>query len=119
MAQNEFERLERLLRMQVEEAEKQRQFEREKAGWGASRRTDQKETPKRSTAQAKKDPYEVLGVGRNASLEEVRKAYAELSMKYHPDRVNHLGVEFQDMAHQKYLEIKDAWETIQRDRKAK
>ncbi len=35
---------------------------------------------------AKRDFYEVLGIGRNASQDEIKKAYRQMAMKYHPDR---------------------------------
>jgi len=122
----DMERMEQLFRMQAEEAERQRQFEREKAEREARQRAEdearkkagQKQTPPKPEPGAKRSPYEILGVERSASLEEIRKAYTDLSKKYHPDRVSHLGVEFQEMAHDKYIEIKAAWDKIQSERKA-
>lgn len=60
-------------------------------------------------APAAPDPWDVLQVPRGASAEDIRIAYKTLIKKYHPDRVAHLGEEFQRLAHDKMLEIQRAY----------
>lgn len=57
---------------------------------------------------AKKDYYEILGVGRDADEREIKKAYKRLAMKYHPDK-NQDGKE---AAEAKFKEIKEAYEIL-------
>jgi DnaJ like chaperone protein len=116
--------------MQAEEEERQREYEREKARQErAEREREEREARERARkdssqgggqkeakADTNKDPYEVLGVGRNASFEEIRRAYRELASKYHPDKVSHLAKEFQEMANEKLKEINGAWERVRRER---
>lgn len=57
-----------------------------------------------------RDPYEVLGVSRGASQEEIKKAYRALSRKYHPDaNINNPN---KDQAEAKFKEIQQAYELI-------
>lgn len=56
---------------------------------------------------AKRDYYEVLGVAKNASEDELKKAYRKLAMKYHPDR-NPDDKE----AEEKFKEAKEAYEML-------
>ena len=58
------------------------------------------------------DPYKILGVEQGASKEEIKSAYMKLAAQYHPDKVQHLGKEFQELAHKKFLDIHKAYETL-------
>ncbi len=63
-----------------------------------------------------KSPYTVLGIGRSATNEEVKKRYLELSVKYHPDKVTHLGEELKALAHRKFVEVSNAHEEVRKER---
>jgi DnaJ-domain-containing protein 1 len=62
------------------------------------------------------DPYQILGVSPAASMEEIRSRYRELLLRYHPDRVQHLGKEFQDLADRRTKELNAAFAAVLRER---
>ncbi len=54
--------------------------------------------------------FATLGLEKGADMEKIKKAYRKLSMKYHPDKVGHLGDEFQKIAETKMKEINAAYD---------
>lgn len=62
------------------------------------------------------DPYKILGVSRDASDDEIKKAYRELARKYHPD--NYANSPLADLAEEKMKEINTAYSEIQKARAA-
>lgn len=57
-------------------------------------------------ATTKRDYYEVLGIGRGATEDEIRKAYRRLALQYHPDRNKDPG------APEQFKEVKEAYEIL-------
>ena len=61
---------------------------------------------------AKRDFYEVLGVAKGASEDDIKKAYRKLAMKYHPDRNPD-----DKTAEEKFKEVKEAYEILSDEQK--
>lgn len=60
------------------------------------------------------DPYEILGVSRDADMEEIKKAYRRLSRKYHPDaNINNPN---KKQAEEKFKQIQQAYQMIVNER---
>jgi hypothetical protein len=59
------------------------------------------------------DPYALLELSRGAGAEEIKAAYKRAVGRYHPDKVAHLGPEFQELAHRKLLAIQQAYADLQ------
>src|SRR6266550_3015923 len=65
-------------------------------------------------AVTKRDYYEILGVTRTASGEEIKRTYRRLAMKYHPDRNNG---DSRGEAELKFKECAEAYEVLSDDQK--
>jgi DnaJ-domain-containing protein 1 len=61
-------------------------------------------------------PHEVLGLEADASEQEIRAAFHRLAIHYHPDKVHHRGEEFERIAQEKFLRLKEAYEILIRER---
>lgn len=53
--------------------------------------------------------YSILNINRNSTIEDIKKAYKEEIRKYHPDKVEHLGNEFKEIAEKKSKDINKAY----------
>lgn len=60
------------------------------------------------------NPYEVLGVSRNASIDEIKRAYKELSRKYHPD--SYVGNPLSSLAEEKFKQVQEAYDSIMKEK---
>ncbi len=65
-----------------------------------------------SNAQAKVDPWAVLGVDPSVGDEELVQAYRHLVSEYHPDLVARAAPEIRELANTRLTEINGAWQTV-------
>jgi DnaJ like chaperone protein len=60
--------------------------------------------------------YKILEIEPSSTNDEVKKAYRKMAMKYHPDKVIHLGEDFRKTAEEKFKKVNDAYEKIKKER---
>jgi len=60
--------------------------------------------------------YKILEIEKSSTDEEVKKAYRRMAMKYHPDKVIHLGEEYRKSAEEKFKKVNEAFEKIKKER---
>ncbi len=72
-----------------------------------------KSTAKRSDIN---DAYKILEVSPTATDEEVKKAYRQMAMKFHPDRVATLGESVQSQAEERFRKVQEAYDQIKQAR---
>ncbi len=90
-------------------------FQREKQKFEEDKKNEskqQKAKPKSSKSFSDLDPYEVLGVSRNSSKAEIRKAWITKMKEYHPDKVGSLGEKLRILAEEESKKINWAWDRL-------
>jgi DnaJ like chaperone protein len=60
--------------------------------------------------------YKILEIEPTSSDEDVKKAYRRMAMKYHPDKVSHLGDDFRKVAQEKFRKVQNAFDQIKKER---
>jgi len=60
--------------------------------------------------------YKILEIEPTATDDDIKKAYRLMAMKYHPDKVSHLGEDFKKVAHEKFRKVQEAYDQIKKER---
>lgn len=60
--------------------------------------------------------YKILEIDPSASDQEIKKAYRSMATRFHPDKVQHLGPDFQKMAEEKFKAINEAYHELKTER---
>ena len=62
--------------------------------------------------------YKILEISKNSTDDELKKAYRKMAVKYHPDKVSHLGDEVKKLAEEKFKMVNQAYSNIKKSRSA-
>ncbi len=60
--------------------------------------------------------YKILEIEPTSSDDDLKKAYRRMAMKYHPDKVSHLGEDFKKVAHEKFRKVQEAYDQVKKER---
>ena len=63
--------------------------------------------------------YKILGINKTATDNDIKKAFRAMAIKYHPDKVGHLGDELRVLAEEKFKAVNDAYQNIKKERSFK
>lgn len=62
------------------------------------------------------EAYKILEVDKDASNDEIKKAYRKMAKKYHPDKLQHMDEAYQKGAQEKFNKVQEAYEKLQKER---
>lgn len=60
--------------------------------------------------------YKILEVDPNATPDDIKKAYRKMAIRFHPDKVAHLGDEYQNQAKEKFQKVNKAYEELKKQK---
>ncbi|MDR9399881.1 MAG: TerB family tellurite resistance protein [Psychroflexus sp.] len=62
------------------------------------------------------EAYKILEIDKNATNDEIKKAYRTMAKKYHPDKLQHMDEAYQKGAKEKFNKVQEAYEKLQKER---